>query len=104
MGKGKLLGFSISHLRFAIQDAFFSILLKGRPAFKERTRAEAGTVATRWRPTSMLRDGHVVDVLTAVSQVGVRHWNSAKRPASLPVRPSPHCFKAHTASAREGLG
>jgi hypothetical protein len=23
-----LLGFSISHLRFAIQDAFFSILLK----------------------------------------------------------------------------
>jgi hypothetical protein len=27
MGEGKLLGFSISHLRFAIQDAFFSILL-----------------------------------------------------------------------------
>ena len=28
MGEGKLQGFSISHLRFAIQDAFFSILLQ----------------------------------------------------------------------------
>jgi hypothetical protein len=27
LGEGKLLGFSISHLRFAIQDAFFSIRL-----------------------------------------------------------------------------
>jgi hypothetical protein len=34
MGEGKLLSFSISHLRFAIQDAFFSILLVYFPVKK----------------------------------------------------------------------
>jgi hypothetical protein len=43
MGEGKLLGFSISQLRFAIQDAFFSILLGGRSgsAFAFHLKVEA---------------------------------------------------------------